>query len=133
MKRKLSVYPLLILFTVLIFAGSSDVLAQDKKYDTILGIWDIEADVDMEVMNFVVTFSMEGDSIKGKFESDMFGESDITNIKLDGESLTYDLVLADGMSVSTECTVNKDEVEGTFYADAGTADFTGTRRKGGNR
>ncbi len=131
MRRKMCVFPILIIFTVVMLSGSSDALSQEKKYESILGIWDIEADVDMEVMNFVVTFTMEGDSIKGTFESDMFGEADLTAIKLDGNTLTFDMVLADGMAVSTECTVGKDEVEGTFYADAGTAEFTGTRRKGG--
>ncbi|MFC1563363.1 hypothetical protein ACFL6G_00440 [candidate division KSB1 bacterium] len=129
MKKKSFVFPLLLLFSILILTGSSNVFAQDKKFETILGTWDIEADIDMQIMNFVVTFEIVEEKITGKFTSDAFGEAELTNIKLEEKALSFDFVLAEGMAVSTECTVEEDEVSGTFYADEGTAEFTGKKRK----
>ena len=129
MKRRATSITILLTLSFIILSGSTQIFAQEKDFEAILGTWDIEADVEMQIMNFVITFEIVEEKITGKFTSDMFGEAELTNIKLEDKTLTFDLVLADGMAVSTEATLDKDEISGTFYADQGIADFTGKKRK----
>jgi hypothetical protein len=102
-------------------------LSQPTDYSALLGTWDIETDVDLE-MKFV--FSVDEDEIKGELFFEM-GSGYMKEISFQDNKLTFlvtleaeDIVL----TVTGEATVIENRMTGTLSSDMGGANFEGTKR-----
>ena len=61
-------------------------------YDTILGQWDITANLFGRISNTVLTLSLDGDTLVGKLVDEKADEIEIVDISLEEDVLTYEYI-----------------------------------------
>ena len=123
--------PALITIWIVLFCLStfSPNIAQEKKYEGLLGTWDVETEGGQ--YSFVFTFSMENGTLKGMF-SGTSGEENMENINYQDNKLTFTVnVDASGQSMAIDfsVTIKGETMEGTLSLEYGEADITGKKRR----
>ncbi len=109
------------------FASAKAFFSQSTEYSALIGTWDINTDVGIQ-MEFV--FTMDADEITGELIFEM-GSGTMENIDLDHNELTFFVSLDAGgqiIDVSAYATVEGDEMTGKLSSEMGDANFWGTKR-----
>ena len=73
-------------------------------------------------MQITFTFKQDGDKLTGTVQGPQGDPIDISNGKVDGDKLTFDVTF-NGMTIHHDCTVDGDEIKMTTKSDSG--DFPG--------
>ncbi|MFC1563362.1 hypothetical protein ACFL6G_00435 [candidate division KSB1 bacterium] len=126
---------ILVIFTILCFITlltSGLTIAQTKKYEVLIGTWDMEIDIMGELAYHEFVFETKDDSISG-YWSDGEQNADFTKIVLDGSKLILELEVDTGGGYETikcEAEIEGDEMKGTAESDSlGEMTFTAKKRK----
>jgi hypothetical protein len=121
-KRKISKG---LIFLVSVFAFSAWIAAQAKKYEPILGTWDVQTEDGS--YQFTFEFTMQGDTLAGKFIGSS-GESEMKDLTFENGKLTFS-VDVNGMIIEFSAAIDGDNMEGMLSLQYGEANFTGVRKK----
>ncbi len=102
---------------------------QETNYEALLGEWDIQTEDGQ--FTFLFTFSMEEDTLIGKFEGPT-GEVDMEDISFEGNELMFAVTVDAGgqiLVVDFSATIEDDTMEGFLSMEMGEMNFSGEKRK----
>jgi len=116
----------LIIFFVAVFCLSTASVfsAQAKKYEALLGTWDVETESGEYTFTFV--FSMDGETLKGNFTGSS-GDAEMENLSFEDNELKFAVDV--GVVIDFSATVEGDSLEGMLSLEYGEANISGTKRK----
>lgn len=116
-----------ILVTVLMAgAGAAWAQAPEKRYDALLGVWDVKMEDGSR--EFVWEFTLKDGLLTGKYTG-ASGSSDMAELSFEGGTVKFTVTLGGGMVIRYEAAVAEDRLIGTLSLEFGEAAITGTRRK----
>jgi hypothetical protein len=123
--------PALITIWIVLFCLStfSLIIAQEKKYEGLLGTWDVETESGQ--YSFVFTFSMENGTLKGMF-SGTSGEDEMENINYEDNKLTFTVNVDAGgqfLAIDFSVTIKEETMEGMLSLEYGESNITGKKRE----
>ncbi len=99
--------------------------AQSKKYEVLLGTWDVQTEND--TYTFTFEFTMEDESLAGKFTGSS-GETEMADLSFEDNELKF-FVDVNGMIIDFSATIEGESLEGMLSLEYGEANITGTKRK----
>ncbi len=116
----------LIIFVVAVFCLSTASVfsGQAKKYEALLGTWDVETESGEYTFTFV--FSMDGETLKGNYIGSS-GEAEMENLSFEDNKLKFTVDV--GMVIHFSATIEGDALEGMLSMEYGEANITGAKRK----
>jgi hypothetical protein len=122
---------LTIILTVLLILLSAFPLAaagaaQDKKYDALLGTWDVKMEDGSR--EFVFEFFLKDGKLAGRF-SGSSGTSEMANLTFEDNTVKFSVTVGNGMIIDFSAIVAEDRLSGELSLQYGEAGITGTRRK----
>ncbi len=118
--------PINIILVILCLSLGTSLSAQSKKYEALLGTWDVETD--SAQYTFVFEFVMEGDTLKGKFTGSS-GETDMQKLSFEDNNLEFSVEVSDGMVIDFLATIDGGLLEGSLALEYGEANIAGEKRK----
>ena len=124
MKTKRRV-PQIFGLVVLCFSLATVLNAQSKKYEALLGTWDVETE--NGAYTFTFEFTMKDDALVGKFTGSS-GEVEMTGLSFEDNNLKF-TVDVNGMVIDFSATIGGEILEGMLSLEYGEANITGTKRK----
>jgi len=99
--------------------------AQSKKYEALLGTWDVQTEND--TYTFTFEFTMKDNALVGKFTGSS-GEVEMTGLSFEDNNLKF-TVDVNGMVIDFSATIGGEILEGMLSLEYGEANITGTKRK----
>lgn len=99
--------------------------AQSKKYEVLLGTWDVQTEND--TYTFTFEFTMKDDALMGKFTGSS-GEVEMVDLSFEDNNLKFS-VDVNGMVIDFSATIEGESLEGMLSLEYGEANITGTKRK----
>ncbi|MCX6574529.1 MAG: hypothetical protein NTX99_11140 [Candidatus Aminicenantes bacterium] len=99
---------------------------QAKKWDGLLGIWDVKTEDGAR--EFVFEFTLKDDKLAGKF-SGASGTSEMANLTFENNTVKFSVTVGNGMVIDFSAIVAEDKLSGMLSLQYGEAGITGTRRK----
>lgn len=99
--------------------------AQSKKYEVLLGTWDVQTEND--TYTFTFEFTMKDDALAGKFTGSS-GEVEMADLSFEDNKLKFS-VDVNGMVIDFSATIEGESLEGMLSLEYGEANITGTKRK----
>jgi hypothetical protein len=116
----------LIIFVIAVFCFSAANVfsAQAKKYEALLGTWDVETESGEYTFTFV--FSMDGETLKGNFTGQA-GDSEMTSLSFEDNTLKF--TVDAGLVIDFSATIEGDALEGMLSMEYGEANISGEKRK----
>jgi hypothetical protein len=98
-------------------------VAANARAADVTGTWSAEMKTpDGNSFPLTFTFKQDGDKLTGTVQGPQGDPIDISNGKVDGDKLTFDVTF-NGMTIHHDCTVDGDEIKMTTKSDSG--DFPG--------
>ncbi len=117
---------LIIIFIAVFCLSSAGVFsAQAKKYEALLGTWDVETESGEFTFTFV--FSMDGETLKGTFTGDS-GESEMENLSFEDNEVKFTVDIG-MMVIDFSATIEGDSLEGMLSMEYGEANISGKKIK----
>ncbi len=115
----------LIIFVVAVFcfSAASVFAAQAKKYEALLGTWDVETESGEYTFTFV--FSLDGDTLKGTFTGSS-GEAEMENLSFEENKLKF--TVDAGIVIDFSATIEGDALEGMLSMEYGEANISGQKK-----
>lgn len=104
---------------------ASQLSAQSKNYEDLLGVWDVETEDGQ--YSFTFEFTLEEETLKGLFTGTS-GEAAMDNLKYEEGNLSFSVDLG-SVVISFKAVVKEDKLEGGLSLEYGDANIFGTRRK----
>jgi hypothetical protein len=116
----------LLIFVAAVFCFStvSVFSAQVKKYEALLGTWDVETE--SGEYTFTFEFFMDGDILKGNYTG-RSGEAEMENLSFEDNTLKFTVDV--GMVIDFSVTVEDESLEGMLSMEYGEANITGKKRQ----
>ena len=114
----------LIMIAVLAFSVSGP--AQERKYDSLLGTWDVKMEDGSR--EFVFEFSMKDGQLAGKY-SGASGSTDMAGLTFEDGTVKFNVTVGGNMVIHYSAVVAEDKLIGTLSLEFGEAGITGVRRK----
>jgi len=108
--------------TTLTTAGA----AQAKKWDVLLGTWDVKTEDGGR--EFVFEFTLKDDKLAGKFTGGS-GTSEMANLTFEDNTVKFSVTVGNGMVIDFSAIVAEDKLSGMLSLQYGEAGITGARRK----
>ncbi len=99
--------------------------AQSKKYEALLGTWDVETE--NGAYTFTFEFTMKDESLAGKYTGSS-GETEMEDLSFEDNELGFS-VDVNGMVIDFSATIEGENLEGMLSLEHGEANITGTKRK----
>lgn len=99
--------------------------AQSKKYEVLLGTWDVQTEDG--AYTFTFEFTMKDDALTGEFTGSS-GEVEMTDLSFEDNTLEFS-VDVNGMVIDFSATIEGESLEGMLSLEYGEANITGTKRK----
>ncbi len=99
--------------------------AQSKKYEVLLGTWDVQTEDG--AYTFTFEFTMKDDALVGKFTGSS-GEVEMAGLSFEDNQLKFSVDL-NGMVIDFSAAVEGDSLEGMLSLEYGEANISGTKRK----
>jgi hypothetical protein len=122
---------LLGLIGSVVFALVAQAAAQTDKPADISGTWQLQIDLGGTTGTPSVTFKQDGETLTGRYVSQVVGEHDITGT-IKGKEFTFGFTASfDGnaVKVTYSGTVDKDSLQGKVtFGDLGEGTFTGKKK-----
>ncbi len=116
---------LLIFFIAVFCLSTASVFsAQTKKYEALLGIWEVETE--SGEYTFTFEFSMDGETLKGNFTG-RSGDTEMENLSFENNKLEF--TVDTGMVIDFSATIEGDTLEGMLSLDYGEANISGKKRE----
>ena len=117
---------MLLIFFVAVFclATASVFSAQAKKYEALLGTWDVETESGEYTFTFV--FSMDGETLKGNFTG-RAGDTEMENLSFEDNKLEF--TVDTGLVIDFSATIEGDTLEGMLSLEYGEANISGKKKK----
>ncbi|MCK7481484.1 MAG: hypothetical protein M0C28_33120 [Candidatus Moduliflexus flocculans] len=115
-----------VLLTALFVITLTTAAAQAKKWDALLGTWDIKTEDGAR--EFVFEFTLKDDKLAGKF-SGASGTSEMANLTFEDNTVKFSVTVGNGMVIDFSAIVAEDKLSGMLSLQYGEAAITGTRRK----
>jgi hypothetical protein len=100
--------------------------AQDKKYDALLGTWDVKMEDGSR--EFVFEFALKDGKLTGKYTGSA-GTTDMADLTYEDHTVKFNVTVGNGMVITFSAIVAEDKLTGTLSLEFGDAGITGTRRK----
>ena len=123
MKMRNSILTIIII-AVFCFSAASVFSAQAKKYEALLGTWDVETE--SGEYTFVFVFSMDGENLKGNYTGSS-GDAEMENLSFEENKLKF--TVDAGIVIDFSATIEGDALEGMLSMEYGEANISGTKRK----
>jgi len=104
---------------------------QDKKYQALLGTWNIELDAGGQIISMSLEFALEEDTLQGMMLFEM-GDGEMEDIQFDGTELTFQVSLdvnGQVMAIDGNATIDGNSIEGTLSSEMGEAPFSGEKEE----
>jgi len=114
----------MILIAVLAFSVSG--LAQDHKYDALLGTWDVKMEDGSR--EFVFEFTMKDGRLAGKY-SGASGSAEMADLTFEDGTVKFNVTVGGNMIINYSAVVAEDKLLGMLSLEFGEAAITGVRRK----
>ncbi len=124
-KDRILITTWLILFCFSAFS----VIAQEKKYENLLGNWDVETEDGQYTFEFI--FSIENSTLKGVFIGSS-GEAEMEDLTYEDNNLTFTVNVDAGgqsMAIDFSATIEGETLEGMLSLQFGEANIIGKKRK----
>ena len=120
----------LITTCLLLFCFSTfPVISQEKKYEDLLGTWDVETEDGQYTFEFI--FSMENGTLKGVYIGSS-GEAEMEDLTYEDNKLTFTVNVDAGgqsMAIDFSATIEGETLEGMLSLQFGEANIIGKKRK----
>ena len=97
-----------------------------------VGVWSMQADAQGQVSPFTLTITKEGNVLKGKIASELYGGQDLADLKYENGALTYTRKLEfDGQSavMTFKGKIEGDKVTGSYIFEGTEIPVTGSRKQ----
>lgn len=114
----------LIMIAFLAFSVSGQ--AQERKYDALLGTWDVKMEDGSR--EFVFEFSMKDGQLAGKY-SGASGSTEMADLTFEDGTVKFNVTVGGNMVINYSAVVAEDKLIGTLSLEFGEAGITGVRRK----
>ncbi len=114
----------MIMIAVLAFSASGP--AQERKYDALLGTWDVK--MEDGAREFVFEFSMKDGQLAGKY-SGASGSTEMADLTFEDGTVKFNVTVGGNMVINYSAVVAEDKLIGTLSLEFGEAGITGVRRK----
>lgn len=124
-KNRILITTWLILFCF----STSPVIAQEKKYEDLLGTWDVETEDGQYTFEFI--FSMENGTLKGVYIGSS-GEAEMEDLTYEDNKLTFTVNVDPGgqsMAIDFLATIEGENLVGMLSLQFGEANIIGKKRK----
>ena len=124
-KNRVLITTWLILFCFSTFP----VVSQEKKYEDLLGTWDVETEDGQYTFEFI--FSMENGTLKGVYIGSS-GEAEMEDLTYEDNKLTFTVNVDAGgqsMAIDFSATIEGETLEGMLSLQFGEANIIGKKRK----
>jgi len=115
---------IIIFIAVFCLSTASVFYAQAKKYEALLGSWDVETENGEHTFTFV--FSMDGETLKGTFTGSS-GEAEMENLSFEDNKLKFTVDV--GVVIDFSTTIEGESLEGMLSLEYGESNITGKKRK----
>jgi len=115
-----------VLIAIFIISLSTVAAAQAKKYEALLGTWDVKTEDGAR--EFVFEFSLKDGKLSGKFTG-ASGTSDMANLTFEDNTVKFSVTVGNGMVIDYSAIVAEDQLSGTLSLQYGETSITGKRRK----
>ncbi len=116
---------MLIFFVAVFCLATANVFsAQAKKYEALLGTWEVETESGEYTFTFV--FSMDGETLKGNYTG-RSGETEMENLSFEDNNLEFTVDV--GMVIDFSATIEGDTLEGMLSMEYGEATIFGKKEK----
>jgi len=100
-----------------------------KKYDAIVGDWEMETEFQGQLIPATMTLSVKEGKLTGVWVSQN-QEMELTELKFDGKKLTFDRTMGQGgQTISFEGTVEGDKIAGKYVSPMADLKCSGKRKK----
>ncbi len=116
----------LIVALALIAWPTAGAAQADKKYEALLGTWDVKTEDGAR--EFVFEFSLKDNKLAGKFTGGS-GTSEMANLTFENNTVKFSVTVGNGMVIDYSAIVAEDKLSGVLSLQYGEAGITGTRRK----
>lgn len=96
-----------------------------------VGVWNMQADAQGQVSPFTLTITKEGNVLKGKIASELYGNQDLPDLKFEKGTLTYTRKLDfGGQTIDMVFTgkIEGDKVTGAYIVEGMEIPVTGARK-----
>jgi hypothetical protein len=96
-----------------------------------VGVWNMQADAQGQVSPFTLTITKEGNVLKGKIASELYGNQDLADLKFENGTLTYTRKLDIGGQAAEMVFKGKiegDKVTGAYTIEGIELPVTGSRK-----
>jgi len=130
--RKQSVALLLGFVLVLAVAAAAQAPAATDP----VGVWNMQTDAQGQVSPFVLTITKEGNALKGKIASELYGNQDLPDLKFENGTLTYTRKLDIGgqaVEMLFKGKIEGDKVTGAYTIMEIELPVTGTRKSAASK
>ena len=97
-----------------------------------VGVWSMQTDAQGQVSPFTLTITKEGNALKGKIASELYGNQDLPDLKFENGTLTYTRKLDIGgqaVEMLFKGKIEGDKVTGAYTIMEIELPVTGTRKK----
>jgi hypothetical protein len=97
-----------------------------------VGVWNMQTDAQGQVSPFTLTITKEGNVLKGKIASELYGNQDLPDLKFENGTLTYTRKLDIGgqaVEMLFKGKIEGDKVTGAYTIMEIELPVTGTRKK----
>ncbi len=115
---------IIIFIAVLCLSTTVAFSAQAKKYEALLGTWDVETE--SGEYTFVFVFSMDGETLKGTFTGES-GDAEMTSLSFEDNKLKFTVDV--GIVIDFSTTIEGDVLDGMLSMEYGEANVSGRKRK----
>ena len=96
-----------------------------------VGAWDLQSDAQGQITKFTLTITKEGETFKGKAESEAYGAEALTDLKVENNIVTYTRNLSVGgqsIPMTFKGTIVGDKMTGAYSVMGQDLPVTGTRK-----
>ena len=114
----------MVMIAVLAFSASGP--AQERKFDALLGTWDVK--MEDGAREFVFEFSMKDGQLAGKY-SGASGSTEMADLTFEDGTVKFNVTVGGNMVINYSAVVAEDKLIGTLSLEFGEAGITGVRRK----
>ncbi len=114
----------MVMIAVLAFSASGP--AQERKFDALLGTWDVK--MEDGAREFVFEFSMKDGQLAGKY-SGASGSTEMADLTFEDGTVKFNVTVGGNMVIHYSAVVAEDKLIGTLSLEFGEAGITGVRRK----
>ncbi len=115
---------MLIIIAVFCLSTADAFSAQAKKYEALLGTWDVETESGEYTFTFV--FSVDGETLKGTFTGSS-GDAEMESLSFEDNKLKF--TVDAGIVIDFSATIEGDALEGMLSMEYGEANISGKKRK----